>query len=156
MLFAPAMTPAKRLFLLLAALVPACAEPSVASLSWLTGCWEMSTARGHIEETWTRPAGGTLFGIGRTISNGRTVFTEFLQIAVEGETLAYTARIGTPGATRFPLARAGESELVFENLAHDFPQRIIYRKSAGGLHARVEGTVKGKLRAQDFPYQPCR
>ena len=53
------MNHAKRLFLFLAALIPAHAEQSVSGLTWLTGCWEMSTAKGHIEETWTRPAGGT-------------------------------------------------------------------------------------------------
>ena len=54
----------------------------------------------------------------------------------------------------------GHSELIahldtppFENAAHDFPQRIIYRKTAGGLHARIEGLDKGKPRSEDFPYK---
>ncbi|MGH8854313.1 MAG: hypothetical protein ACREWI_08545 [Telluria sp.] len=37
---------------------------------------------------------------------------------------------------------------MFENPAHDFPQRIIYRRVGDtGLHARIEGKGKGI----DFP-----
>jgi hypothetical protein len=32
----------------------------------------------------------------------------------------------------------GESEAVFENPDHDFPQRITYRRSGRELHVRIE------------------
>jgi hypothetical protein len=53
----------------------------------------------------------------------------------------------------FTLVKASLTEAVFENLAHDFPQRILYRKTAQGLHARVE-SADGK-KAQDFPMKPA-
>jgi hypothetical protein len=132
--------------------------PDVSALSWIRGCWEMRTASGaSIEEQWTKPAGGTMLGMGRTIRGGKTVFTEFLRISEENGKLTYTARIGTKGITPFPLLKMTESEVVFENPTHDFPQRIIYRKQEDGLFARIEGTDKGKERHQDFPYKrvPC-
>ena len=43
--------------------------------------------------------------------------------------------------------------MVFENPKHDFPQRIRYRLKGDTLHARIEGTINGKERAIDFPYQ---
>ncbi len=136
--------------------LPAGDDTDVSSLTWLTGCWEMTTARGHIEETWTRPSGGTLLMMGRTIRDGRTVFSEFVRISVEDGKLTYTARIGTPGITAFPLLSRTAEELIFEKKDHDFPQRIVYRRSPTGLFARVEGEVKGKTRAQEFRYQSCR
>ena len=45
---------------------------------------------------------------------------------------------------------------MFENLSHDFPQRIIYRRTAdASVTARIEGTVKGEARGRDFPYTRC-
>jgi Domain of unknown function (DUF6265) len=94
-----------------------------------------------------------MFGMTRTIRGGKTVFSEFQRISVEEGKLTYTARIGTQRVTPFPLKWMTESEVVFENPAHDFPQRILYRKANGGLFARIEGIDKGKERHQDFPYK---
>jgi hypothetical protein len=43
-------------------------------------------------------------------------------------------------------------EVVFENLQHDFPQRIIYRSLSGDrLAARIEGVRGGLLKGIDYP-----
>ena len=142
-----------RILLLLAAAAAASAQNDVSQLGWLAGCWEMKPAPGvSIEEQWTKPAGGTLLGMGRTIKGGRTVFTEFFRISVENGKLTYTARIGTNGMTLFPLLKQTADEIVFENPTHDFPQRILYRKNGANLTARIEGNDKGKERHEDFPY----
>jgi len=45
-------------------------------------------------------------------------------------------------------------EVVFENPAHDFPQRIIYRmKDPENLEASIEGTMGGTARTVNFPLQ---
>jgi hypothetical protein len=55
------------------------------------------------------------------------------------------------------MLKLNSNEVVFENLTHDFPQRVIYRRSAdGSVAARIEGTRNGQLRGIDFPYQRCR
>ena len=93
--------------------------------------------------------------VSRTVRQGRTVEYEFIRIAqgADGK-LAFTAQpSGQPQAT-FPLLRHDADSFVFENLAHDFPQRVIYRRAgATGLHARIEGKGKGI----DFPMSrtPC-
>ena len=59
--------------------------------------------------------------------------------------------------TRFPLKSQGENEFVFEQAGHDFPQRVIYRRSGNAtLHARIEGKLKGKLESVDFPMTRVR
>lgn len=131
----------------------ALAQEDAAKLSWMAGCWETRPAPGlSIEEQWMKPAGGLLLGMGRTVRGGRTVFTEFLRIGPVNGKLTYTARIGTKGVTDFLLLRLSETEVVFENPTHDFPQRIVYRKSGDGLSARIEGIDKGKERSEEFAY----
>ena len=142
-----------RFLLFLAATALASAQNDVSQLGWLAGCWEMRPAPGlSIEEQWTKPAGNTLLGMGRTIKGGKTVFTEFLRISVVNGRLTYTARIGTKGVTEFPLLRMTADEIVFENPTHDFPQRILYRKNGPNIKARIEGVDKGKERHEDFLY----
>jgi hypothetical protein len=117
----------------------------------------MSTADGHVEEAWLPAAGGTLYGVGRTISGGVTRFFEFLAIEPRGSgpglTLAYVARPRGGAATEFLLVEWERDRAVFLNATHDFPKRVIYeRRGPDRLHARVDdGTDSGE--GEDFEYR---
>ena len=126
---------------------------TVDELAWLSGCWAHESAEAGSVEIWSTPAGGTLLGLARTVKGGKTVAHEFTQIrALADGKLAYIAKPSNQPEATFPLARIGEREVVFENKAHDFPQRIIYRQVAPGvMHARIEGSLSGKERAIDYP-----
>ena len=125
-------------------------------LAWLSGCWTRAHGDNVIEEHWMTPRGGSILGMARTVAGDKTVEYEFLRIAIVDGTLAYVAKpSGQPEAT-FPLKSIEDRVVVFENAAHDFPQRIIYRRNAdASLTARIEGTVKGQARGRDFPYRRC-
>lgn len=125
--------------------------PSVENLAWLQGCWEGGGAS-RFSEQWMRPEGGTMLAMSRTIKGTKTVSHEFMRVWTDEEGhIFFTAYpSGQPGAT-FTLVRLSNEEVVFENPDHDFPQRIIYRKSDGGVTGRIEGTAEGKSRAIDFP-----
>lgn len=58
--------------------------PSIANLSWLSGCWAREQGEPGSGEMWTAPAGGTMLGISRTIRAGKTVEHEFMQIREGG------------------------------------------------------------------------
>ena len=110
----------------------------------------------QIDEHWTKIAGGSLIGMSRTVAGGKTVFFEYLRIEARGDGIYYVAhpKARTPG-TDFKLTRLTGQEAVFENPAHDFPKRVIYRKNGDGtLTARVEGDGTGKEKPQDFHYRP--
>jgi Domain of unknown function (DUF6265) len=126
---------------------------NVDDLTWLSGCWAIDGADTGSIESWLSPAGGTMLGVSRTVKDGKTVAYEFMQIrALEDGTLAYIAKPSNQKEATFPLARIGKQEVVFENKAHDFPQRITYRLAApGALRARIEGTRGGKERVIDYP-----
>jgi Domain of unknown function (DUF6265) len=103
-----------------------------------------------------KPSGGTMLGMSRTIRGGRTTEFEFLQIKEISGKLAYVAKPSGQAEATFPLKSMTEAEIVFENPAHDFPQRVVYRKGAdGSVTARIEGTMNGKARGVDFPFRRC-
>ena len=119
---------------------------------WMAGCWSGESGPMTFEEQWTRPASGSMMGISRVFKSGRLVFSEFMRIDTKDGVLVYTPRIGSKQApVEFRLKSQSDSEVVFENAAHDFPQRILYRRNTDGLTGRIEGTANGKLRAEDFP-----
>lgn len=123
-----------------------------ADLAFLTGCWRLDVKGRTVEEQWMAPRGGSLLGMSRTVVDGKTTEFEFLQIRDLPEGLTYIAKPSNQPEARFVATAAGAGEVVFEHPAHDFPQRIRYRLEADTLHARIEGTMNGKVRGVDFLY----
>jgi hypothetical protein len=128
-------------------------DAALARLAWLGGCWASLSAEPGSLEHWMPPAGGTMLGMSRTVRQGRSVEHEFMQVrAAAGGTLVFVAHpSGQPGAT-FPLLQQSDTEVVFQNLQHDFPQRVAYRMDGEArLTARIEGMRNGLLRVIEFP-----
>ncbi|OWQ85626.1 hypothetical protein CDN99_21300 [Roseateles aquatilis] len=122
-------------------------------LSWLAGCWAAENGEAGSVEHWLPLAGGTMLGIGRTVKNGRTVEHEFLQIRLNAEGKpVYIALPSRQKEATFVATSIGDRAVVFENPAHDFPQRISYRAVGDDrLAARIEGLRNGAARGIDFP-----
>lgn len=141
------------LLLTLALLTLPAAGQDLASLSWLSGCWAAEGGEPGSVEHWLPPAGGTMLGLSRTVSKGKTVEHEFLQIRANAEgRLIYIALPSGQKETTFTLSGAAEGTVTFENPQHDFPQRVSYRLLPGHrLAARIEGLRNGVLRGIDFP-----
>jgi hypothetical protein len=54
----------------------------------------------------------------------------------------------------FKLKELGERRVVFENLQHDFPQRIRYwLDAAGAMHARIEGLQAGQTVSEEWVWK---
>ena len=130
-------------------------KSSLSDLSWLAGCWELSRPEKGllITEQWMKPMGGMMIGAGRTVKNGRVADYEYLRIVEDTDGIYYVAKpTGNKDETKFKLIKSSRGELMFENPAHDFPQRVTYRLNGERLDARIEGTINGKSRGTDFPY----
>ena len=120
-------------------------------LAWLAGCWERRTESSLTEEQWMAPRGGTMLGMGRVVRAGETVDFETMRIEARGDTLVFVAHPSGQAQAEFRAASVEDDGVVFENPAHDFPQRVIYRHAAGdSLHARIEGLRDGAERGIDF------
>lgn len=147
------------LALLLLATLPSAAplvgqSSTIEQVGWLAGCWELRTANRLTLEMWMPPAGGMMLGASRTTMGDRVREFEQLQLVARGDTLIYTATpSGQAQASFRSAAPVAAGELVVENLAHDFPQRIRYRRiSADSMVARVEGPGQGgAMRGFDLP-----
>lgn len=128
-------------------------EVDVTSLAWLAGCWQAEQGEAGSGEHWLPPAGGTMFGVSRTVKNGKTVAYEFVQVRLNAEgKLVYIALPSGQKKATFAASAVGSDSVTFENPEHDFPQKVIYRLQPDGrLLARIEGMRDGKLRGVDFP-----
>jgi hypothetical protein len=132
--------------------VPVPHRGDISAAAWLAGCWELQVGARVSHEHWMAPAGGAMLGMSRTIVRDTLREYEFLRIApVEGR-LTYVAVPSGQRETAFAATALTDTLLVFENPAHDFPQRILYRRiGADSLVARIEGTRGGQARGIDFP-----
>ncbi len=127
-------------------------KPRIEQVAWMAGCWGLDQGARRTEEQWMKLAGKSMIGMARTVAGEKTVFTESLQIRENEQGMALLVSINLGKPTVFQAARVSGREVVFENPAHDFPQRIIYRLEAdGSLFARIEGEEKGKAKGTDFP-----
>jgi len=133
---------------------PVTPPANVTDLSWMSGCWTMTTGARTVTEFWLPPAAGTMLGMSRTVANGKTVEYEFVTVRTGAQGLEYVARPSGQPEAIFKASRVSPSEVVFENPRHDFPTRITYRRADDGLKATIDGVMAGKPRVIEFPYVP--
>ena len=118
---------------------------------WMTGSWKANGT----EEHWTSDRGGIMLGMSREVTDRGTSF-EFLRIERAGDSLVYQAMPSGHPPTPFPLKTMTDRRVVFENPAHDFPQRIIYWRKGAQLCGRIEGTLQGKTEGQEWCWDRVR
>ena len=140
--------------LLLAATPPTAPQPRPTDgLAWLAGCWQRRAGPSIVEEQWMVPRGGVLLGASRTVVRDTVREYEVLRIFERGDTLVLAAHPSRQAPSEFRAVGPDPTNVTFENPAHDFPQRIIYRRGAAdSLWARIEGTRGGQTRGIDFRY----
>jgi Domain of unknown function (DUF6265) len=130
---------------------------SLSDLSWIAGDWQTAPGgRAQIEEHWTQVAGSSMMGMSRTVAGDKTVEFEYLRIEQRADGIYYVAhpKARCPG-TDFKLTRSSATQAVFENPEHDFPKRIIYRKTADdSLTASIDAGEGSK--AMSFAFRRMR
>ena len=127
-------------------------KPTAEDVGWLSGCWGFTRNGRHVIENWTPVEGGTLIGVSRTVSNGRTSEYEFLLIRSGANGLEYVAKPSGQAEGTFTATRVTANEVVFENPAHDFPKKIMYTRNGDSLTAAIEGPMNGQTRRIEFPH----
>ena len=125
----------------------------IAELNWIAGNWSSDVNGTITEEQWLEPRSGMMVGMNRTaFPNGKASF-EFLRIAETENGIVYFASPSGKSPTPFALKELGKSKVVFENLANDFPHRIIYERSGDTMVAKIEGEVKGKTESMKWTWK---
>jgi hypothetical protein len=154
------MSHAKSSLLIAVLFVNAVVSPSASAgkapleqLAWLAGCWNSEHGEPGSGEHWMPLVGNTLLGISRTIRGGNTVAYEFMRVANAPDgTLAFFAQPSGKAPASFPLLTLTATKVIFENLEHEFPQRVIYRlESPAKLFASIEGKSNGVNKSIEYP-----
>jgi hypothetical protein len=120
--------------------------------AWLAGTRSMK-GNALIEERWTEPASNMMLGVSRTVRGDKVVEFEFLRIESRADGIYYVAQPGGRPPTAFKLTRWDGTEAIFENPAHDFPKRVMYRKLPDNVvWAKVDGGAGTK--GPEFTFKP--
>ena len=127
--------------------------PKIVQMSFLTGDWRQVKDGKTTEEHWIGPVGGLMAGTTITYGEGAKTTVEPMTIEVRDNTFVFVAHPDGQPMAEFPLKEADNGYAVFENLAHDFPQRVIYSFNGDDtLNARIEGTIDGKEASVEWSY----
>lgn len=106
----------------------------------MTGCWQGRTAGGStIEEQFTTTTNNLMLGMTRYLRDGATRSFEFHMIGNVAEGSHLIPHPGGKASVTFTEKERAADRVVWENAAHDYPQRISYtRVSPDSLVARIE------------------
>ena len=122
------------------------------NLNWLAGQWEGIQGNGINHEEWEIINEYELKGKAYMIKKGEIINVEMLKLHSDETGIYYTADVShNPAPVSFKLTLQNGNTFVFENPAHDFPQKITYeKKEENTLAATVEATINGKTRKIEY------
>lgn len=125
-------------------------------MSWLVGEWENKMPDGILTETWTKSNDSTFTGKTLFIKDKDTLHSEEIVLTQKGETLLYIPTVKGQNDNKpveFKMSETKtENEFAFENLKHDYPQKIVYKKvNETNLVATISGKQQGKQSSESYP-----
>lgn len=115
----------------------------------LEGTWKMTTTRGAVFEEWKKIDKNYLQNRGYMIKGADTIINERVALTNSKLGIFYTPTVEDQNNKQpiaFKLTSGHNNVFVFENPAHDFPKRIVYKfVTVDSLHAFIDdGTESGK------------
>lgn len=128
---------------------------NLAKAGWFLGEWGNTSKEGELTERWIKENDSVYHGESYFVVGSRdTVFSEHVRLEDANGKLAYIVTV--PGQNneqpvRFEMTSSNESQVIFENPQHDFPNKIIYNKVGNdSLVAEISGIKKGKPASEKF------
>lgn len=126
----------------------------IKSAIWLLGNWENNSEFGNLTENWTKVNDSTYQGQSYFIKNKDTLHFESISLQQIGENLTYTAKVEGQNKNEsipFKLKSITAKQMVFENVKHDYPQKIVYNQiTKDSLVAVISGIQEGKPTSEQF------
>ena len=121
---------------------------------WLIGNWENNSEKGILSENWTKVNDSTFQAQSYFIKNKDTLHFESIILSQLGEELTYNAKVegqNNNESIPFKLKSITDKQMVFENIKHDYPQKIVYNKITNdSLVAIVSGIQQGKPSSEQY------
>jgi hypothetical protein len=126
----------------------------IKAVSWLLGNWENKSADGNLTENWKKVNDSTFEAQSYYIKEKDTLHFESIILQQKGEELTYTATVqgqNNDKPVAFKLTTATDKQVAFENLKHDYPQKISYTQiTPDSLVAKISGIQQGKPSSESF------
>ena len=126
----------------------------IEKMNWLVGNWEQKLPNGLITETWTKENDSTFSGKSYFVKEKDTLSFESIELLQKKDTLYYIPTVKGQNSDKpitFILTTATEKEFTFENPAHDYPQKIVYKKvNDTNLVATISGMQQGKPSSESY------
>ena len=130
------------------------AARQIAKADWLIGAWENKMPNGTLSENWEKENDSVFKGQSFFINGKDTIHSESIVLLEQKGTLIYRPTVKGQNADKpvdFKLTTSTDKQLVFENPAHDFPQKISYTKITNdSLVAEISGQQQGKPASEKF------
>ncbi len=122
----------------------------------LSGLWQTHNSEADIYEEWSKSSNGVLYGKSYVLNEGDSIINERIELKKIGEDVFYIPTVtgqNNNQPVQFKMISTNDSAFVFDNPAHDFPQRITYRFiGKDSIVAKTQGIVDGEPRTEEFYY----
>ncbi|MFV8270935.1 DUF6265 family protein [Flavobacterium sp. GT2N3] len=129
-------------------------DKKIKAANWLLGNWENKSADGSLTENWVELNDSTFQAQSYYIKEKDTLHFESITLQQKGKYLTYNAAVkgqNNDQAVAFKLKTGTAKQLVFENLKHDYPQKISYTQiTSDSLVAKISGIQQGKPSSEEF------
>jgi hypothetical protein len=159
-----------RILILAAALLfaPAAEAQTLAQLHWLKGCWRTEApaeaeSGAVVTEVWVAPPFPAMLGYAYTVGEGEVQGWEQTRIEMIDGWPHFVAMPNGGAPVRFRLHDPTDvisvddepdGLAIFENSAHDYPQRVVYARYGNRLKASISD-INGSNRIE-FEYRRIR
>jgi hypothetical protein len=132
------------------------AQQGIAKLDWILGNWEYKTQNVLVVESWSKKSNGNYTGVSYSIQGTDTVSKENIEIVFENNKVIYKATVKEQNGGEtipFLMTNSSKDSIVFVNELHDFPQKIVYKKTSDNkMIAGIEGKIQNKIKRREFVY----
>jgi Domain of unknown function (DUF6265) len=129
-------------------------ETNIKKAEWLLGRWENKMPEGTLSEIWRKVNNTEFHGESYFVIGKDTVFAESVVLDDKNGKMAYTVTVPSQNdaqPVRFDLTAITDTQMVFENPKHDFPNKIVYTQvKPDSLVAVIYGLKKGKPASETF------
>lgn len=120
----------------------------------LLGNWENKSEEGALIENWKKVNDSTFAATSYFIKNKDTLHFESITLQQKAEKLTYQSIVtgqNNDKPVTFDFVVSDEKQLIFENLKHDYPQKIMYKQlSKESLIVEISGVQQGKPSVEKY------
>lgn len=131
----------------------ACSASKISRVDFMAGTWKMEGKEQY--EVWEPAGNGELTGYSYKLQDNQKIITETLSIKIIDHHIVYEATVPDQNEGKsipFTLNDDIKEYLSFENIGHDFPKRIQYKRLNDD---EIKVTVSGN-RDQGFSYRQLK